>query len=76
MYYNVKNEATNTFSRSSAVWLKKGDHGDHWQYGQVFYEGGNQSIYNFVFEANDRASWSWYGGDISLGIFCFLKKIK
>ncbi len=67
MYYNVKNEATNTFTRSSAVWLKKGDHGDHWQYGQVFYEGGNQSVYNFVFEANDRGKYSYYGCDISLG---------
>jgi hypothetical protein len=46
------------------VWNKKGDHGDHWQYGQVFYEGGNQSVYNFVFEANNRGKWSWYTGKL------------
>lgn len=62
VYYSVKNEVTNTFTRTSAVWLKKGDHGDHWQFGQVFYEGGNQSVYNFIFEANNRGTWFWDDG--------------
>ena len=44
------------------MWLKKGDHGDHWQFGQVSYEGGNRSISNFIIEANDRNSWYWSNG--------------
>ena len=62
MYYNIKNEATNSFTKTNPVWLRKGDHGDHWQYGQVFYEGGNKSVYNFVFEG--RASSSFFSGKL------------
>ena len=61
-----------------AVWTKKGDHGDHWQFGQVYYPGGNQSIYNFIIEG--YATY-YQTGDIALGklqIFNYedLNKIK
>jgi hypothetical protein len=69
VYYNVKNEVTNTFTKTNPVWLKKGDHGDHWQYGQVFYEGGNQSVYNFVFEA--RAASSYFSGKFAQFLLLF-----
>jgi hypothetical protein len=39
--------------------------GDHWQFGQVFYPGGNQSIFNFIIEG--YASY-YQSGDIALGI--------
>ena len=74
VYYNVKNDLTNTFKRTDAVWFKKGDHGDHWQFGQVYYEGGNQSISNFIFEADNRGNFFWNNGNISFNKFCITTK--
>lgn len=51
VYYNIMS-ATNTLSQSKTpVWSMKNSHGNHWNLAHVQYEGGNQSINNFIIEA-------------------------
>ena len=63
VHYYIQNGG-NKPELSTPVWSKKNDHGDLWHYGQINYEGGNQSITNFaiIAEATEYSS-----GDIAIG---------
>jgi hypothetical protein len=50
VYYLV-NKGNDVFEQTTTpVWTKKGNHGSHWQFGQVAYQGGNQSISFMIIE--------------------------
>ena len=62
-YVNIGN---NTFVQTkNPVWIRKNNHGDHWQFSQVQYDGGNKSISNFIFEGSAHI---YDFGDIAIGI--------
>lgn len=56
IFYNV-DKGNNSFEQTkNPVWTKKNNHGDHWQFAQVSYEGGNQSIANFIIQGYASSS--------------------
>lgn len=65
VYLRIKN-SDGSFLQSPAIWTMKNSHGNHWNLAHVQFEGGNQSVNNFIIEgyANSLSS-----GDIALGIF-------
>ncbi|CAF0741635.1 unnamed protein product, partial [Brachionus calyciflorus] len=62
VYLRVKNENGN-YTQSQAVWKMKNSHGNHWNLGNIQFEGGNQSVTNFIIEGYAGTSSS---GDIAL----------
>ena len=50
VYYYVDLGNGNLQLTNEPVWMKKENHGDHWQFAQVQYEGGNASVAHFVLE--------------------------
>ena len=64
VYYYIDN-GNNIYQQSKTpVWVKNNNHGDHWQFAQIKYEGGNQSVANFIIEG--------YAGSSSSGNFNML----
>jgi hypothetical protein len=50
VYYYVKDSDGIQMSQTKPVWKTKYDHGPHWLFGRVQFEGGNQSVTNFIVE--------------------------
>ena len=66
VYLNI-DKGNNVYEQSeSPVWNKKYSHGNHWIHAQVYHDGLNQSVSNFIIEALTRDSF-YNEGDIALG---------
>lgn len=54
--------------QTPAIWEMKSAHGDHWNLATITYDGGNQSIVNYIIEgyANDKQTGDLALDDISL----------
>ena len=63
VYYLVDNGSGSLQLTNNAVWMKKDNHGDHWQFAQVQYEGGNSSVAHFVLEG---LTGYYYDGQIAV----------
>ena len=66
VFYLSKDENGQLTQTKNPVWTRKNNHGEHWQYGKVQYDGNDETISNIILDA--FASYS-SSGDIAIGKF-------